>query len=100
MSRDRRRGVSIGGPDVSAEQRQTTVVSPAVAQPLLNHLVAVVEGHVAEDGQLGLQTLGSDLMVALFSVKLLPDAPSLVDGLHHGVLVSKQHRGVQAGQDV
>lgn len=39
-------------------------------------------------------------MVALFSVDLLPEAASLVDGLQHSILVSKQRRGAQAGQDV
>lgn len=39
-------------------------------------------------------------MVALFSVDLLPEAASLVDGLQHGILVSKQRRRAQAGQDV
>lgn len=39
-------------------------------------------------------------MVVLFSVDLLPEAASLVYGLQHGILVSKQRRGAQAGQDV
>ncbi len=68
-----------------------------------SNLVAVVETHAAEGGQFGLQTVVSRLlllMVELLPLDLLPHAPGLLDGLHHRVLVPKQRRGVEAGQDV
>lgn len=55
-------------------------------------LAAVAEAHVAERRQFGVQTGRL--------VELLPHAARLPDGLHHRVLVPKQRRGLQAGQNV
>lgn len=68
-----------------------------------SNLVAIVKAHVAESRQFGLQTLVSQLLlllVELLPLDLFPHAPSLLDGLQHCVLVPKQCRGVEAGQDV
>lgn len=69
----------------------------------LIHLVAIVEAHAAEGRQLGLQALVPRLLlllVELLPLDLLPHAPGLLDGLHHCILVGKQRRGVEAGQNV
>lgn len=69
-----------------------------------SNLVAIVEAHAAEGGQFGLQTLVPWLLllllVELLPLDLLPHAPGLLDCLHHRILVPKECRGVEAGQDV
>ena len=64
---------------------------------ICSDLVAIVEAHVAEGRQFGLQAVVSWLLLLL---DLLPHAPSFLDGLHHRILIPEQRSGVEAGQDV
>lgn len=64
------------------------------------HLVspAVVKTEARESREFSLHALL--VMLQLFTLDLLPHFPGLLDGLHHGVLVSEQCRRVQVRQDI
>lgn len=59
---------------------------------------AVVQPHIIHGGQFPINTMW--LLLLLLPLDLLSHLPSLLNGFHHCVLISKQGRGVETGQDI